>query len=205
MQDRCRRISCARCLCARSPQQDPVGLLVQDHCMRISCAYLCVRLCIRILFVHLCKISVCGSLVQDLSVRISTAAFRATGTHGLRKGLHFQIRRRNFTSLSRDGLTRSPQRVALRNQKAQIYQHFARWTRTIFAEGCTSKSENAILVRSTRTISAEGCTSKSENATLPAFRALDTRSAHKWASKRGSKKLLWFYWRGAYCLAEGPE
>ena len=77
-----------------SPQQDPVGAVVQDGCMRISCArclcqdplskttcarslyadLLCVSLCqdpcIRILYDHLCKISVYGSLAQDLCVRI---------------------------------------------------------------------------------------------------------------------------------------
>ena len=86
-QDLCLRISCARCL--RSPQQ-PAEALVQDRCMRISCAKclcqdllsrttcarslyadllcisLCQDLCIRILYDHLCKISLCGSLAQDL-------------------------------------------------------------------------------------------------------------------------------------------
>ena len=69
-------------------------------------------------------------------------AFRAMDTHDLRKGLpfeirnrnfasihvmdardlrrrlHFEIRNRNFTSISRDGHARSPQKVALRNQKS---------------------------------------------------------------------------------------
>ena len=133
--------------------------------------------------------------MQDLSFRISAGplvedslsdctnatlpAFRAMHTHDLRRGLHFEINNHNFTSISRDGHARSPQRVALRNQKSQLYQHFARWTRTIPAEGCTSKPKNATLlylhfVPTTRTISAEGCTSKSKNATLPAFHALDT-------------------------------
>ena len=85
-------------------------------------------------------------------------AFRAMDTHDLRRRLHFEIRNRNFTSISRDGHTRSPQKVALRNQKSQLYQHFARWTHTI---------------------SAEGCTSQSEIATLPAFRAMDTHDPRK--------------------------
>ena len=90
------RISCAKCL--RSPQQNPVEALVPDRCMRISCARclcqdllsrttcarslyadilrisLCQDLCIGILHDHLRKISVRGSLVQDLSVRMSAAA-----------------------------------------------------------------------------------------------------------------------------------
>ena len=47
-------------------------------------------------------------------------------------------------------------------------------------KGLHSKSESATLPAFTRTISAEGCTSKSENATLmPAFRALDTHDPRK--------------------------
>ena len=80
------------------------------------------------------------------------ATFHAMDTHDLCRGLHFEIRNRNFTSISRDGHARSPQRVALWNQKAQLYMHSVRWTRTIPAEGCTS--------------------SKSENTTLRAFRAI---------------------------------
>ena len=91
--------------------------------------------------------------------------------------------------------------------QAQLYQHFARCTHTISAEGCTSKSEIATFtsvsrdgharslqrvalrnqksqlyqrfVRWTRAISAEGCASKSEIATLPAFRAMDTRDLRR--------------------------
>ena len=102
-------------------------------------------------------------------------SFCAMDTHDLCRGLHFEIRNRNFTGIPRDGRTlrseiatlpaflrwrhaRSPQKVALRNQKSQLYHHFARWIHTIFAEVCTSKSEIA---------------------TLPAFRAMDAHSAQK--------------------------
>ena len=37
----------------------------------------------------------------------------------LRRGLHFEIRNRNFTSISRDGHARSPQRVAFRNHASE--------------------------------------------------------------------------------------
>ena len=177
VQDRCTRISCVRCLC-------------QDLLSRTTCAkslyadLLCISLCqdlrIRILYDHLRKISVCGSLVHlvhDLFVRTMSAAgscrttcarslhqdllqckfsfrisagplvedslldytnatlpaFRAMDTHDLPRGLHFEIRNRNFTSISR-------------------------WARTI---------------------SAEGCTSKPKNATLPAFRANDTHDLRR--------------------------
>ena len=53
MQDRCMRISCARCLC-------------QDLLSKTTCA----RSLYAILYDHLCKISVCGSLAQDLCARI---------------------------------------------------------------------------------------------------------------------------------------
>ena len=143
VQDLCMRISCAgvcdkissagscRSRCARSvyedllckvvvsPEQDPVGLLVQNLCMRISRAYLCVRIsCIRILYAHLCKISVCGSLVQDLSVRMSATRSCRT-TDRLRK---ISFKNSTASSISRD----EP-------------------THTIPAKSCTSKSENATL------------------------------------------------------------
>ena len=79
-------------------------------------------------------------------------------THDLRRRMRFEIRNRNFTSIARDGHAWSPQKVARRNQKSQLYQHFA---------------------HSTRTISAESCTSKSEIATLPAFGALDTQDLRR--------------------------
>ena len=124
--------------------------------MRISCARsLCHDVCIRILWDLLCKISVCGSLVQDLSVRISASGScsRTSCARSL-----YEIRNRNFTSISRDGHARSPQRVALRNPKSQFHLHSA---------------------HSTRMISAEGCTSKSEIAISPAFRALDTHDLRR--------------------------
>ena len=79
-------------------------------------------------------------------------------THDLRRRLHFEIRNRNFTCLPCTRHARSPQRVALRNPKSQFHLHSA---------------------HSTRTISAEGCTSKSKNTISPAFRALDTHDLRK--------------------------
>ena len=130
-----------------SPQQDPVRLLVQDHCVRSFCAlHIFVYFCIKILCDHVCmifawellsKITLLGCLhpdplgllVQDLRARISCAKFqvalRSMDMPDLRS------RNRNFTRISRDGRARSLQRVALGNRKPQLYQHFARWTRTI--------------------------------------------------------------------------
>ena len=79
-------------------------------------------------------------------------------THYLRRGLHFEIGNRNFTCIPRTWHARSPQRFALRNQKKQFHLHSA---------------------HSTRTISAEGCTSKSKNTISPAFRALDTHDLRR--------------------------
>ena len=119
------RISCARCLC-------------QNLLCRLS-----RTTCARSLHQDLpCKISLSGSLHQGLC---RTTCRRPPSRLNLRRGLHFEIRNRNFTSISRDGHTRSPQRVALRNQKSQLHQHFVRWTRTISAEGCISNSEIATL------------------------------------------------------------
>ena len=92
--------------------------------------------------------------MQDLSVRMSASGSCRTSCA---KSL-YEMRNRNFTSISRDGHTRSPQRVALRNPKSQFHLHSARWTRTISAEGCTSKSDIAIS---------------------PAFRALDTHDLRR--------------------------
>ena len=58
MQDVCVKISSVRLLCAKFLYAD------------LLCLSLCQDLCIRILYDHLCKISVCRSLVQDLCVRI---------------------------------------------------------------------------------------------------------------------------------------
>ena len=92
--------------------------------------------------------------MQDLSARMSASgSCRTSCARSLNT-----IRNRNFTSISSDGHARSPQRFALRNQKSQLYQHFARWTHTISAEGCISKRKNAIS---------------------PAFRALDTHDLRR--------------------------
>ena len=131
----------------------------------------CRTSCARSLYVDLlCKISLSGSLhqdpvvgplVQDLCMKSEIAtlpAFCAMDTLDLRRGLHFAIRNRNFTCIPRTRHARSPQRVALRNPKSQFHLHSA---------------------HSTRTISAEGCTSKSKNAISPAFRALDTHDLRR--------------------------
>ena len=152
---------------SRSPQQDPVGALVQDRCMRISCARclcqdlltcarylyaslfcisLCQDLCIRIFYDHLCKISVCGSLVQDLSgclqqdpvgPLVQDRCTRTSCARSLFQGSCIRIsagpplrrpacksHNRNFAGIPHDGHAPSPQRVALRNQNKQLYQHF---------------------------------------------------------------------------------
>ena len=62
-------------------------------------------------------------------------AFRALDTHDLRRGLHFEIQKRNFTCIPRTRHARSPQKVALRNPKTQFHLHSAHSTRTISAEG----------------------------------------------------------------------
>ena len=120
---------------------------MQDLSVRMSASGSCRS--------HLCKISVCGSLVQDLSVMMSASGScsRTSCARSL-----YEIRNRSFSSISRDGHARSPQRIALRNPKSQFHLHSA---------------------HSTRTISAEGCTSKSEIAILPAFRALDTHDLRR--------------------------
>ena len=131
---------------------------MQDLCMWISCARsLCQDLCIRILYDHLCKISVCGSLVQDLSGVMSASGSSRTCRISCARSL-YEIRHRNFTSISRDGHARSPQTVALRNPKSQFHLHSAHLTRTISAQGCASKPKKAIS---------------------PAFRALDTHDLRR--------------------------
>ena len=66
------RIFCAMCLC-----QALLGscmTLVQKRSVRTSCPKsLCPDLCTKILSYHLCKISVCGSPVQNFSVRMSAS------------------------------------------------------------------------------------------------------------------------------------
>ena len=102
--------SCSRTTCARSlyadllrkislsgcRQQDPVGPLAQDPCTRISCA----------LDAH--------DLAEGCASKSESAtlpAFCAIDTHDLRRGLRFEIRKRNFTCILCDGHARSPQRV----------------------------------------------------------------------------------------------
>ena len=117
--------------------QDLSGMMSASGSSRTSCA--------RSLYEDLlCKISLSGCLHQD--------------SVGPRARSLYEIRNRNFTSISRDGHTRSPQRVALRNPKSQFHLHSAHLTRTISAEGCASKSEIAIS---------------------PAFRALDTHDLRR--------------------------
>ena len=101
----------------------------------------------------------CGVFFVGNRTNATLPIFRAMDTHHLRRGSHLEVRNRNFTtSISRDAHRRSPQRVALRNQKSQLYLHSVRWTRTI---------------------SAEGYTSKSEDTTLPAFRAINTHDLRR--------------------------
>ena len=136
---------------------------MQDLSVRMSASGSCRTSCAQSLPADLlCKVSGClhqdslGPLVQDpcMKSEIATSpAFRALDTHDLRRRLHFETQKRNFTCIPRTRHARSPQRVALRNQKTQFHLHSA---------------------HSTRTISAEGCTSKSKTAISPAFRALDT-------------------------------
>ena len=126
--------------------------------------------CVRSLYGDLlCKISLSGCLhqdsvgplVQDLCMKleiVTLPTFRAMDTRDLRRGLHFEIRNRNFTRIPRTWHARSPQRVALRNPNSQFHLH---------------------SVHSTRTISTEGYTSKSKNAISPAFRALDTHDLRR--------------------------
>ena len=80
--------------------------------------------------------------MQDLSVRMSTAGSCRTTCA---RSLHQDLSRTTCIRLFQIAQT-------------QLYQHFKRWTRTISADGCTSKSEIAIL---------------------PAFCALDTHDLRR--------------------------
>ena len=136
---------------ARSVYDVPRSPL-QDTC-RTTCARslyadflrasLCQDLCIRILYDHLRKISVRGSLVQNLSDWMSASwSCRTTCARSLFADL-----------LSKISLI-----------SGSLHQYFARWTCTLSAEGCKWESEYATLpaCRTTRTVSAKGCTSKSK-------------------------------------------
>ena len=133
--------------------QDLSGMMSASGSSRTSCA--------RSLYEDLlCKISLSGCLHQD--------------SVGPRARSLYEIRNRNFTSISRDGHARSPQRVALRNPKSQFHLHSAHLTLR------NPKLQFHLhSAHSTRTISAEGCTSKSKNAISPAFRALDTHDLRR--------------------------
>ena len=96
-----------------------------------------------------CARSLYVDLLQDLSVRMSASgSCRTSCARSLYEDLL-----RNFTSISRHRHARSLQKVALRNQKSQLYLHSARLTRTISAEGFALRNQ--------------------KNAISPAFRALD--------------------------------
>ena len=158
------RTTCARSLqshwcknfIAGSLQQDRVGPLAQDLCIRISCARSpCQDLRIRILYIRLLdnplpdyKSVICHCPSNARSTQSENATLPvpcAMDTRDLRRGLCLEIRKRNFTSIPCDRHAQSPHKVALGNQKMQLYQHSVRWTRTIFAEGCAWKSESATL------------------------------------------------------------
>ena len=104
------------------------------------------------------RTSCARSLYEDLLCKNSLSGCLHQDSVGPRARSLYEIRNRNFTSISRDGHARSPQRVALRNPKSQFHLHSAHLTRTISAEGCASKSEIAIS---------------------PAFRALDTHDLRR--------------------------
>ena len=68
------RTSCARSLYVDLLCKISLPRSLHHLCMMTSCPRsLCQDLCIRILQDLFCKISVCGSLVQDLSVMMSTS------------------------------------------------------------------------------------------------------------------------------------
>ena len=138
---------------------------MQDLSVMMSAAGSCRTTCARSLHQDLlCKISLSGSLHQDLC---RTTCRRPPS----------RLHKRNFTNIPCDGHAPSPQRVALRSQKSQLYQHFARWTHTMSADQKSQLYQH--FAQCARTISAEGCTSKSEIATLPAFRAIDTHDLRR--------------------------
>ena len=95
------------------------------------------------------------SLNEDLSIRMS--ASRSCRTSCSTRSL-YEISNRNLPNISSGRHARSPQGVALRHPKSQFHLYSAHATRTISAEGCISKSKNAIS---------------------PAFRALDTHDLRR--------------------------
>ena len=56
-------------------------------------------------------------------VALGSQKIRAMDMHDLRRRLYLEISKHNF--ILRDGHARSPQRIALGNQKTQLYQHSA--------------------------------------------------------------------------------
>ena len=71
-----------------------------------------------------------------LQSRQCSPAFRALDAHDLRRGLRGHRTNRTLACISRARHARSPQRVARAWDKSHSRLHFARSTRTIFAEGC---------------------------------------------------------------------
>ena len=98
-----------------------------------------------------CRTTCARSLYEDLLCKISLSGCLHQDSVGPRTSYRNR-------SISRDGHALSPQRVALRNRKSQFHLHSAHLTRTISAEGCTSKPKKAIS---------------------PAFRALDTHDLRR--------------------------
>ena len=74
-------------------------------------------------------------------------AFRALGTHDLRRRLRAHGTNRTLACISRTRHARSPQRVARAWDKSHSRLHFAHSTRTISAEGCASSLQNERFVR----------------------------------------------------------
>ena len=103
--------------------------------------------------------------------------------YDVRRGLHFETKKSNFTCIRRTRHARSPQRVALRNQKTQFHLYSTHSTRTISAEGSHFETMlqkycacHEIMTRGhTKCCTGHAkvsSTSNSENATLLRNRAL---------------------------------
>ena len=138
---------------------------MQDLSVRMSASGSCRTTCARSLHQELlCKISLSGSLHQHF----------ARWTRDLRGGLHFEIRKRNFTSISRDGLARSPQGFAVRNQKRNLPAFRAIDARNLFGNQKTQ------LYQKFRTLDTHGHPRSPQRVHLskPCFRstALATKS-----------------------------
>ena len=79
-----------------------------------------------------------------LQSRQCSPAFRALDAHDLRRGLRGHRTNRTLACISRARHARSPQRVARAWDKSHSRLHFARSTRTIFAEGCARMGQIAL-------------------------------------------------------------